>query len=76
MTITDFIGNPCDLSLSSLPLKREIVRFVAFTRMRLQKGSKFVSNKDVFNDIATQVVSFFHEKGFQTSTKPSVVRKD
>ena len=72
MTITDFIGNPCDLSLSSLPLKRVIVRFVAFTRMRLQKGSKFVSNIDLF--IATQLVSFSHEKGFQTSTKQSVVR--
>ena len=74
MTITDFIWNPCDLSFSSLPLKREIVRFVAFTRTRLQKGSKFVSNKDVFNEIAPQLVSFFHEKVFQTSSKPSVVR--
>ena len=61
-----FIGSPCDLSFSSLPSKREIVRFVAFTRMRLQKGSKFVSNKDIFNDIAPQLVSFFHEKnGFK-----------
>ena len=57
-----FIGSPCDLSFSNLPSKREIVRFVAFTRMRLQKGSKFVSNKDIFNDIAPQLVSFFHEK--------------
>ena len=53
---------------------RDIVRFVAFTRMRLRKGSKIVSNKDVFNDIAPRLVSFFHEKGFQTSTKQSVVR--
>ena len=74
MTITDSIGSPCDLSFSSLPSKREIVRFVAFTRMRLQKGSKFVSNKDIFNDIAPQLVSLFHEKGFKTATKLSVVR--
>ena len=74
MTITDFIGNPCDLSFSSFPSKREIVRFVAFTRMRLRKGSKIVSNKGVFNDIAPRLVSYFHEKGFQTSTKQSVVR--
>ena len=56
MTITDFIESPCDLSFSSLPSKREIVRFVAFNPMRLQKGSKFVSNKDIFNDIAHQLV--------------------
>ena len=74
MTITDFVGSPCDLSFSSLPSKREIVRFVAFTRMRLQTGSKFVSNKGIFNDIAPQLVSFFHEKWFQTATKSSVVR--
>ena len=74
MTITDFIGRPSYLSFSSLPSKREIVRFVEFTRMRSQKGSKFVSNKDIFNDIAPQLVSFFHEKGFQTATKSFVVR--
>ena len=62
MTITDFIGSPCDLSFSSLPSKREIVRFVAFTCMRLQKGSKFVSNKDIFNDSSHQLVSLFYEK--------------
>ena len=59
MTITDSIGNPCDLSFSSFLSKREIVRFVAFTRMRLQEGSIIVSNKYVFNDIAPQLVSFF-----------------
>ena len=76
MTITDFIGfgSPCDVSFSSLSSEREIVRFVACTRLRLQKGSTFVSNKDIFNDFAPRLVSFFHEKGFQTATKSSIVR--
>ena len=40
-------------------------RFVAFSHMRLQKRSKFVSNKDIFNDIAPQLVSFSMKKGFK-----------
>ena len=74
MTLTDFIGNPCDFSFYSLPSKQEILRFVAFSRLRLKQGSKIPSNSDVFNDIAPQLVSFFRGKGFQTSTKSSVVR--
>ena len=53
---------------SSLPSKREIVRFIEFTRMRLEKGSKFVSNKDIFNDKLTLRFSWCRysmKKGFK-----------
>ena len=73
MTIKDFIGDPKNLPLDSIPTKRDVLRYINFRRIQLKTNKRLPSNSDVFSDVAETLEEYYRKRGFDTTAKRSII---
>ena len=72
--LSDFVGTPRELPVTTLPSKRDVLSFVFFLREKHKVGSKNPSNSFVFGAAADSILGLVLSRGFHTATKRSITR--